>query len=76
MGPGYAFQENVKNLVEMEQEREREEGITVIRKDVVSCAVITRNALLFLHAITAGFQARWKIFMRQKCCSVCWNNVP
>jgi len=43
---------------------------------VVSCAIIARNALqflhaiiVFLHAIIACFQTCWKIFMRQTCCS-------
>ena len=36
---------------------------------VVTCAIIACNALQFLHAIIAGFQTCWKIFMRQKCCS-------
>jgi len=37
--------------------------------DMVSCAIITFNVLQLLHAIIAGFQTCWKIFMRQKCCS-------
>jgi len=35
----------------------------------VTCAIIARNVLQFLHAIIAGFQTCWKMFMRLKCCS-------
>jgi len=38
---------------------------------VVTCAIIAYNVMQFMHAITAGFQTCWKIFMimRSKCCS-------
>jgi len=36
---------------------------------VVLCTIIARNELKILHAVIAGSQTCWKIFMRQKCCS-------
>jgi len=31
--------------------------------------IIACNALQILHAIIAGFEVCWKVFVRQKCCS-------
>jgi len=36
---------------------------------MVLCTIIARNELKILHAVIAGSQTCWKIFMRQKCCS-------
>jgi len=43
--------------------------LCIVSNAVVLCAIIACNALQFLHAIIAGFQTCWKIFMRQKYCS-------